>query len=90
MYPKLTWVIFHLEYAQLWNWTHSNKANIRLSLLFHAKFYWLKFVVVWGFWERRFFLITGYEFLVAFPHQEIHNPKFAHLEIILVSFSIAI
>jgi hypothetical protein len=32
------------------------------------------------FWERRFFLITSYEFQVAFPHQEIHNPKFPPLE----------
>jgi len=38
------------------------------------------------FWERRFFLITSYEFPVAFPHQEIHNPKFSHLEIVLVEF----
>jgi hypothetical protein len=49
MYPKLAWVILHLEYAQSWNRTHSLKANTRLFLLFHAKFYWLEFVVVWGF-----------------------------------------
>jgi len=49
MYPKLAWVILHLEYAESWNQTHSQKANIRLSLLFHAKFYWLEFFVVWGF-----------------------------------------
>jgi hypothetical protein len=36
------------------------------------------------FWERRFFRITSYEFPIAFPHQEIHNPKFSHLEIVLV------
>jgi len=29
-------------------------------------------------------LITSYEFPVAFPHQEIHNPKFPHMEIVLV------
>jgi len=49
MYPKLAWVILHLAYAQSWNRTHSQKANTRLSLLFHAKFYWLEFVIVWGF-----------------------------------------
>ncbi len=49
MYPKLAKVILHLEYAQSWNWTHSQKANTKLSLLFHAKFYWLEFAVVWGF-----------------------------------------
>jgi hypothetical protein len=36
------------------------------------------------FWERRFFLITNYEFLITFPYQESHNPKFPHLEIVLV------
>jgi len=35
-------------------------------------------------WERMFFLITSYEFPVAFPHQKIHNPKFPHLEIVIV------
>jgi hypothetical protein len=38
------------------------------------------------FWEMRFFLITNYELPIAFPHQEIHNPKFPHLEIIFVYF----
>jgi hypothetical protein len=50
MYPKLAWVILHLEYAKLWNRTHSQKTNTKLSLLF----------------------------------QKIHNPKFPHLEIVLV------
>jgi hypothetical protein len=49
MYPKLAWVILHLKYAQSWNRTHSQKANTKLSLLFHAKFYRLEFVVMWGF-----------------------------------------
>jgi hypothetical protein len=49
MYPKLAWVILHLEYAQSWNQTRTQKANTRFSLLFHAKFYGLEFVVVWGF-----------------------------------------
>jgi len=85
MYSKLAWVILHLEYAQSWNQTHSQKANTKLSLFFHAKFYWLEFCCCVGFfWEKRFFLIISYEFLIAFPHQEIHNPKFPHLEIVLV------
>jgi hypothetical protein len=32
------------------------------------------------FWERRFYIITSYEFPITFPHQKIHNPKFSHLE----------
>jgi hypothetical protein len=84
MYPKLAWVILHLEYAQSWNQTHSKKANTRLSLLFHAKFYWLEFVVVWGFLGEEVCIITSYEFPITLPHQEIHNPKFPHLEIVLV------
>jgi hypothetical protein len=31
------------------------------------------------FWERRFCIITSYEFPIAFPHQEIHNLKFSTL-----------
>jgi len=68
MYPKLTWVILHFEYAQSWNRTYSKKTNTRLSSLFHAKFYWLEFVVVWGFLGKEVFFITNYEFPVAFPH----------------------
>jgi len=49
MYPELAWVILHFEYAQSWNQTHSQKTNIRFLFFFHAKFYWLEFVVVWGF-----------------------------------------
>jgi hypothetical protein len=60
------------------------ESQYKTFFAFHAKFYWLEFVVVWGFWERRFFLITSYEFPITFAHQEIHNPKFPHLEIVLV------
>jgi hypothetical protein len=59
---------------------HSQKANTKFSLLFHAKFYWLEFLVVWGFLGEKVFLITSYELPIAFPHQKIHNPKFPHLE----------
>ncbi len=38
------------------------------------------------FLETRFFFITNYELPITFLHQEIHNPKFPHLEIVLVQF----
>jgi hypothetical protein len=28
------------------------------------------------FWEKRFFLIIGYELPIAFPHKKIHNFNF--------------
>jgi hypothetical protein len=40
------------------------------------------------FLEKKFFLITGYEFPIAFSHQKICNPKFPHLELFLFNFSI--
>jgi hypothetical protein len=55
MYPKFAWVILHLQYAHH-GIKQSQKTNIRLSLPFHAKFYWLEFVVVWGFFGIRGYL----------------------------------
>jgi hypothetical protein len=51
---------------------------------FMLSFIGLNLLLCGVFWERRFFRITSYEFPIAFPHQEIHNPKFSHLEIVLV------
>jgi hypothetical protein len=42
------------------------------------------------FWERRLFLITSYEFPVAFPHQEVQILNFHIWKLFLSSFSIVI
>ncbi len=42
-------MFLHLEFEQLWNQTHSLKANTKISLIFHVKFYQPEFIVMWGF-----------------------------------------
>jgi hypothetical protein len=64
---------------------HTHKKSIQdFPYFFMPSFIGSNLLLCGVLWEKRFFLITNYDFPIAFPHQEIHNLKFPHLEIVVV------
>jgi len=68
---------------------HTHKKPIQ-DLLFHVKFYWLKFVVVLGFLGEEFCLITSYALPITFPIKKFIILNFDTWKLFLSNFSIAI